>query len=102
VTLQQSKTSGLSIPDIDLVLQPGTLGRQFTTVEGILEQVYEELSKKVFAGDSSVGEGPDGDDRKERKKALKNFCITERGAHSYFTGTVVKKIILSYVPITPR
>jgi hypothetical protein len=42
-------------------------------VEGILEQVYEELSEKAFAGDSSVGEGPDGDDRKERKKAFEEF-----------------------------
>jgi hypothetical protein len=40
-------------------------------VDGILEQVYKELSKKAFAGDSSVGEGPDRDDRKERKKAFK-------------------------------
>jgi len=38
----------LHIPEIDLVLQPGTLGGRFTTVEGILEQVYEELSEKVF------------------------------------------------------
>jgi zinc finger protein len=35
------------------VLHPGTLGGRFTTLEGILEQVYEELSEKVFAGDSS-------------------------------------------------
>jgi hypothetical protein len=40
------------------------------TVDGILKQVYKELSEKAFAGDSSVGEGPDGDDRKERKKAF--------------------------------
>jgi hypothetical protein len=40
------------------------------TVDSILEQVYKELSEKAFVGDSSVGEGPDGDDRKERKKAF--------------------------------
>jgi zinc finger protein len=51
--LAQSETSGFSIPEIDLVLHPGTLGGRFTTLEGILEQVYEELSEKVFAGDSS-------------------------------------------------
>ncbi|KAF8885126.1 ZPR1 zinc-finger domain-containing protein [Infundibulicybe gibba] len=42
----KSETSGLTIPEIDLVLQHGTLGGRFTTLEGILEQVYEELSEK--------------------------------------------------------
>jgi len=50
----KSETAGLSIPEIDLVLQHGTLGGRFTTLEGILNQVYEELSDKVFAqGDAS-------------------------------------------------
>ena len=45
----------MSIPEIDLELTHGTLGGRFTTVEGILDQVYEELSDKVFAsGDSSI------------------------------------------------
>ncbi|KAJ3484884.1 hypothetical protein NLI96_g5339 [Meripilus lineatus] len=45
----KSESCGLSIPEIDLVLQAGTLGGRFTTLEGILDQVYEELSIKVFA-----------------------------------------------------
>ena len=53
----QSETCGLEIPEIDLILQPGTLGGRFTTMEGLLQQVYEELSTKVFhtggGGDSS-------------------------------------------------
>ncbi|KAI5989368.1 ZPR1 zinc-finger domain-containing protein, partial [Pisolithus albus] len=49
------KTRGLTIPEIDPALQPGTLGGRFTTVEGILEQVYEELWEKVYTvGDSST------------------------------------------------
>ncbi|KAF9466660.1 zinc-finger protein zpr1 [Collybia nuda] len=51
----KSETAGLTIPEIDLVLQHGTLGGRFTTLEGILNQVYEELSEKVFAsGDAST------------------------------------------------
>ncbi|KAF4622163.1 hypothetical protein D9613_009114 [Agrocybe pediades] len=50
----KSETAGLTIPEIDLVLTHGTLGGRFTTVEGILEQIYEELADKVFAGDSSA------------------------------------------------
>ncbi|KAF9268429.1 zf-ZPR1-domain-containing protein [Marasmius fiardii PR-910] len=49
----KSETAGLSIPEIDLVLTHGTLGGRFTTIEGILEQVFEELSEKVVRGDAS-------------------------------------------------
>ncbi|KXN93182.1 Zinc finger protein zpr1 [Leucoagaricus sp. SymC.cos] len=49
----KSETAGLSIPEIDLVLTHGTLGGRFTTLEGILEQVYEELAEKIFMGDDS-------------------------------------------------
>jgi zinc finger protein len=53
----QSDTAGLSIPEIDLVLTHGTLGGRFTTLEGILDQVYTELAEKVFMrGDSSKAE----------------------------------------------
>ncbi|KAI6119581.1 ZPR1 zinc-finger domain-containing protein [Pisolithus croceorrhizus] len=53
--LKESETCGLTIPEIDPALQPGTLGGRFIAVESILEQVYEELSEKVHAvGDSSM------------------------------------------------
>ncbi|PSR73813.1 hypothetical protein PHLCEN_2v10383 [Hermanssonia centrifuga] len=47
------------IPEIDLVLQAGTLGGRFTTLEGILNQVYEELSVKVF-NDAKTDDGAFG------------------------------------------
>jgi len=52
----KSETCGLEIPEIDLVLQAGTLGGRFTTLEGILDQVYEELSEKVFAASDTLGD----------------------------------------------
>jgi zinc finger protein len=51
--LIQSETCGLSIPEVDLVLTAGTLGGRFTTIEGVLDQVYDELSVKLF-GDSGT------------------------------------------------
>lgn len=57
----QSETAGLQIPEIDLELNPGTLGGRFTTLEGLLQQVYEELDEKVFArGDASAEGVSDG------------------------------------------
>lgn len=68
------------IPEIDLVLQHGTLGGRFTTLEGILEQVYDELSQKLLlTGDSSTM----GDEDREKfdkfledLKAVESFATT--------------------------
>jgi zinc finger protein len=50
----KSDTSEFHIPEIGLELNPGTLGGRFTTLEGLLNQVYEELDSRVFAkGDSA-------------------------------------------------
>ncbi|KAG8741467.1 nucleolar zinc-finger protein [Ceratobasidium sp. 414] len=51
----KSETCGLEIPEIELQLQPGTLGGRFTTLEGLLTQVHEELGEKVFVhGDAGA------------------------------------------------
>jgi zinc finger protein len=49
----------LNIPEIDLELTTGTLGGRFTTVEGLLAQVYEELEgrSQFLTGDSGTTEG---------------------------------------------
>lgn len=48
----KSETCGLQIPELNLDLNPGTLGGRFTTIEGLLSQVHEELQSKVFSGTS--------------------------------------------------
>lgn len=48
----KSESCGLTIPELNLDLNPGTLGGRFTTIEGLLTQVYEELQSKVFTGQS--------------------------------------------------
>lgn len=45
----KSETCGLVIPELNLDLTPGTLGGRFTTIEGLLNQVYEELHGRVFS-----------------------------------------------------
>ncbi|CCH41455.1 Zinc finger protein [Wickerhamomyces ciferrii] len=44
----KSESCGLSIPELNLELNPGTLGGRFTTIEGLLTQVLEELHGRVF------------------------------------------------------
>ncbi|KAH9992778.1 zf-ZPR1-domain-containing protein [Russula compacta] len=98
--LLKSETCGLTIPEIDLVLQAGTLGGRFTTLEGILEQVYEELSEKVFAAGDSVGSAdPDGPDIQERNK-FKNFLGSlkaVKNAERPFTVILDDPLANSYV-----
>ncbi|KAI9203252.1 ZPR1 zinc-finger domain-containing protein [Polychytrium aggregatum] len=51
----KSETCGLYIPEVDLRLDSGTLGGRFTTIEGLLSQVHEELDNRTpfIDGDSS-------------------------------------------------
>ncbi|KAG6381516.1 zf-ZPR1-domain-containing protein [Boletus reticuloceps] len=71
----KSETGGLMIPEIDLVLQHGTLGGRFTTLEGILNQVYEELSQKIIlTGDSST---TGDEDREKFQKFLEDLNAVE-------------------------
>lgn len=51
----KSETASLTIPELELHLNPGTLGGRFTTLEGLLGQIHEELDERVFArGDSTI------------------------------------------------
>ncbi|KAH8913554.1 zf-ZPR1-domain-containing protein [Atractiella rhizophila] len=51
----KSETASFTVPEIELHLNEGTLGGRFTTLEGLLNQVYDELDTKSFVkGDSSL------------------------------------------------
>lgn len=45
--LFKSETAGVSIPELDLELNCGTLGGAYTTVEGILEKILFHLKENV-------------------------------------------------------
>lgn len=53
----KSDSCSLRIPEIDLELHMGTLGGRFTTIEGLLTQVRNELEERVdpFAAGDSAG-----------------------------------------------
>lgn len=62
----KSETCGLSIPEAELELTSGTLGGRFTTVEGLLKQIHDELEEKVpFINGDSVNN--------ERKVVFQKF-----------------------------
>lgn len=57
------------------MLQPGTLGGRFTTLEGLLNEIYNELSTKVFrTGDSlTSGIGQVGSDGGKEERSFETF-----------------------------
>ncbi|EXJ92368.1 zinc finger protein [Capronia epimyces CBS 606.96] len=64
----KSETCALKSQDLGLEVQPGTLGGRFTTVEGLLTQVREQLHNQIFdIGDGDLAPGDSmADQTKER------------------------------------
>ncbi|PVU95282.1 hypothetical protein BB561_001931 [Smittium simulii] len=61
----KSETCGLEIPEIELKLTFGTLGGRFTTIEGLLRQVHDELNRdSQYQGDAAA---------QERRKLFEGF-----------------------------
>ncbi|EEP79800.1 conserved hypothetical protein [Uncinocarpus reesii 1704] len=54
----KSDTCAVSSDELDLSVQPGTLGGRFTTVEGLLTQVRDQLHGQIFEiGDEDLAPG---------------------------------------------
>ncbi len=51
----KSETCALKSPELGLEVQPGTLGGRFTTVEGLLTQVRDQLHGQIFDVESRNG-----------------------------------------------
>lgn len=62
----KSESCSLTVPELSVEVQQGTLGGRFTTLEGLLRQVYEELESRVFSQTSDSMDEP----TKERWKAF--------------------------------
>jgi zinc finger protein len=68
----KSESCALECPELSLSVNPGTLGGRFTTVEGLLTQVRDDLHQQIFdIGDDS---GAGGDSLPgEAKQTWKSF-----------------------------
>lgn len=49
----KSESCALECPELSLAVNPGTLGGRFTTVEGLLTQVRDDLHAQIFDADAS-------------------------------------------------
>lgn len=53
----KSETCALESPELNLSVNPGTLGGRFTTVEGLFTQVRDDLRNQIFQVDGASGAG---------------------------------------------
>lgn len=55
----KSESCALECPELSLSVNPGTLGGRFTTVEGLLTQVRDDLHQQIFDVGDDSGAGGD-------------------------------------------
>jgi zinc finger protein len=60
----KSESCALACPELHLNVEPGTLGGRFTTIEGLLTQVRDDLRSSIF----DVGDGGDSMDTTSKDK----------------------------------
>ncbi|KAK3387187.1 ZPR1 zinc-finger domain-containing protein [Podospora didyma] len=78
----KSESCALECPELTLSVNPGTLGGRFTTVEGLLTQVRDDLHNQIFQGDANGGSEKRGD----------SFAAEEQGRWDKFFADLKKAI----------
>jgi zinc finger protein len=75
----------MSCSELNLSVEPGTLGGRFTTVEGLLTQVKDDLRSSIF---QDTGEGGDSMDAAAKAKWEAFFGQLEAAINGDFKFTV--------------
>ncbi|CCH62518.1 hypothetical protein TBLA_0H02330 [Henningerozyma blattae CBS 6284] len=79
----KSETCSMVVPELNLDIQEGTLGGRFTTLEGLLRQVYEELEARVFSQTS------DSMDEETKKRWMDFFAKLKEAIAGKLNFTVI-------------
>ncbi|KAI9780580.1 MAG: nucleolar zinc-finger protein [Peltula sp. TS41687] len=87
----KSETCAIFSPELSLTVQPGTLGGRFTTVEGLLTQVRDDLRAQIFdVGDEDEDEkGGDSVPAKQRERWGKFFAQMEKAIKGEMNFSIV-------------
>ncbi|KAK3315087.1 ZPR1 zinc-finger domain-containing protein [Apodospora peruviana] len=98
----KSESCALECPELNLSVNPGTLGGRFTTVEGLLTQVRDDLHNQIFqvdGGAESPEEGGDSlpADEKQRWKDFFAGLNTAIKGEREFTIVLNDPLACSYV-----
>jgi zinc finger protein len=95
----KSESCALECPELNLAVNPGTLGGRFTTVEGLLTQVRDDLHQQIFDVGDSVGAGGDSlpsEAKQNWQKFFEGIDAAIRGEKK-FTVILADPLASSYV-----
>ncbi len=95
----KSESCALECPEVRLSVNPGTLGGRFTTVEGLLRQVRDDLHQQIFDVGDEVGAGGDSlpsEIKENWRKFFENVDTAIKG-ESKFTLILTDPLASSYV-----
>ncbi|KAH6847871.1 ZPR1 zinc-finger domain-containing protein [Chaetomium sp. MPI-CAGE-AT-0009] len=101
----KSESCALECPELSLTVNPGTLGGRFTTVEGLLTQVRDDLHSQIFEADADAGAAArknDSLDREEKTRWEKFFDDLNAAisGEKEFTIVLTDPLASSYVQST--
>ncbi|TVY49942.1 Zinc finger protein [Lachnellula occidentalis] len=95
----KSESCALECPELHLSVNPGTLGGRFTTVEGLLTQVRDDLHQQIFDIGDEVGAGGDSlpsEAKQNWKKFFDEISEAIKGEKK-FTVILTDPLASSYV-----
>lgn len=81
----KAESCAMSCPELNLSVEPGTLGGRFTTIEGLLTQVRDDLKSSIF--DST--EGGDSMDAASKSKWTTFFSQLDTAIDGAIKFTIV-------------
>lgn len=97
----KSESCALECPELQLAVNPGTLGGRFTTVEGLLTQVRDDLRNQIFEADAGGNSGQGGDslssDEKSRWTSFFDGLDAAIRGEREFTIVLADPLASSYV-----
>lgn len=105
----KSETCALECPELNLSVNPGTLGGRFTTVEGLFTQVRDDLKSQIYQGGDSQtveeastwGSFFDGLDSAIRGEKEFTVVLTDPLASSYVQSLVDPPAVDPSITRTP-
>ncbi|KAI9667547.1 MAG: nucleolar zinc-finger protein [Bathelium mastoideum] len=95
----KAENCALTCPELGLNVQPGTLGGRFTTIEGLLTQVRDDLRRQIFDAEGEGYEGGDSLAAEEKAKWDKFFGDMSKALEGEleFTCILEDPLAASYV-----
>ncbi|KAL9587979.1 MAG: hypothetical protein Q9203_003203, partial [Teloschistes exilis] len=85
----KSETCCVKIEEVGVEVQPGTMGGRFTTVEGLLAQIRDDLRSNVFDIDDDAGAGGDSMPDETRQAWNRFFEILDKAIRGEMEFTIL-------------